>query len=55
MSREENLKQAIAFANEQIANMKQHEILSFCFDRLVEEELERLNKDSDYKAARDGK
>jgi hypothetical protein len=55
MSREANLKQAIAFANEQIANMSQYELASFCYDRLVEEELERLNKDSDYKAVRDGK
>lgn len=53
--REQNLKQAILFANEQLDNMKQHEILSFCFDRLVEEELERLNKATDYEEASHGK
>jgi hypothetical protein len=42
MTRSEALTQAIAYANEQMATMTNYELLSFCFDRLVDEEVARL-------------
>ena len=42
-TKNEAMIQAIAFANEQMATMTNYELLSYCFDRMVEEELQRLH------------
>ena len=42
------MTQAIAYGNEQLSSMTNYELLSYCFDRLVTEEYERLIRGREY-------